>query len=178
MAKIISLLLMMLIAFVIQFQEIEGIWSIQPKQRQFCEYDAFISSKPVNGKVYLHPWATADRRRDWYEARGYCAKHCAEMATVMSDEENKYLSQFMIEIGYGTDVWLGAEVMDRTKFSTWNNGDDATKYHPVKPGEYDQAGHKCASNWYLHQTGFCNDVCIGHRLVVCQRKADWTICES
>ncbi len=44
-----------------------------PKKREFCEADAFISSKPINGKVYLAPWLKTDRGVfDWYQVQGYC----------------------------------------------------------------------------------------------------------
>ncbi|KAJ6640872.1 hypothetical protein Bhyg_05805, partial [Pseudolycoriella hygida] len=175
MAKTISFLLIMLIAFVFKFQGIEGVWSIEPSTSQSCPQDAFIPSKPINGKVYLFPSLAADRRLDWYDTRGYCAKHCAEMATVLSEDENTRLLEFIKEIGFGTDIWLGAEINNREKFTTWNNGEPAT-YQPQKIGEYDQLGHTCASNWDINQRGFCNDLCMVKRLAVCQRNANWKVC--
>lgn len=151
-----------------------------PQQKKFCDYDAFISSQPINDKVFLHPWKKTERRADWYEARGYCASHCAEIVRINSVDENDQFLAFMRDIGMtAPGVWLGAEVDNKVPFTNWANG-DLSVYNNKASGEYNNAGHTCVSAnrglttlnlWY-------NDVCTGDNFyIACQRPANWTLCE-
>lgn len=98
------------------------------------------------------------------------------MVTIQSTAENKHLSAFMKEVSPQVDVWLGAEIVDKAAFTNWNNGEPAN-YQPIKPGEYNEDKHTCASNWDLNQLGFCNDPCHWERPIACQRPESWKACE-
>jgi len=149
-----------------------------PIVKTFCDNDAFISSQAINGKVFLHPWNTDERRGDWYKARGYCAAHCAEIVRIDSKEENDLFLAFMRSVGMtAPGVWLGAEVDNRVPFTNWANGDIAL--FPNNKN-YPDPGHTCVSAnrglttlnlWY-------NDPCGGDTAyIACQRSDDWAICE-
>ncbi len=148
-----------------------------PPINQFCEYDAFVSSTPFKDKVFLHPWKKSERNADWFEARGYCAKHCAELVTIQSAEENAHFLKFMQSILLNDFVWIGAEIENRAPFTKWSNGENAT-YVSQAPGEYNEDGRTCANayivgdkyywyNYYCYYPSY---------FVACQRPASWTIC--
>lgn len=151
-----------------------------PKGKQFCDYDAFTSSLSINGKVFLHPYRKDERRGDWHEAVGYCARHCAEIVVINSVEENDLFLAFMRSLGMtAPGVWLGAVVNDKVPFPNWYNGAPAI-YNNKAAGEYNNAGHTCVSAnrgltplnlWY-------NDNCLGDTFyIACQRSDKWVPCE-
>lgn len=149
-----------------------------PQVNNFCEYDAFISSTEYNGKVFLHPWKKSERTADWFEARGYCAKHCAELVTIQSAAENTHFLNFMRSINLYDAVWLGAEIDNPlTNFTTWSNGENAT-YLSKAPGEYNESGHTCINAAYVtSQNLWYNYYCTyTNYLVACQRSVKWSIC--
>lgn len=150
-----------------------------PQANQLCEYDAFIASTPYNDKVFLHPWKKTERNADWYEARGYCAKHCAELVTIQSSEENDHFLNFMRSINLNDAVWLGAEIEDKAEFSVWSNGEKATYWNKAS-GEYNEIGRTCLNAAYAtSQNLWYNYYCTyPSYLVACQRPASWTICRG
>lgn len=149
-----------------------------PTVKTNCDFDAFISSTPYNGKVFLHPWKKDERKGDWYEARGYCAANCAEIVTIQSAAENEFFLNFMREVGLDTAVWLGAEIEDRAEFTVWSNNLTA-KYHNKQPLEYDQFGHTCLNAALLtdFNTWWNYPCTLANYLVACQRSATWKICQ-
>lgn len=151
--------------------------TVMPQISENCEYDAFISSTPFNGKVFLHPWKKTERTADWFETRGYCAKHCAELVTIRSAEENVHFLSFMRSISLTDAVWLGAEVENRTEFASWSNGENVT-YSNKAPGEYNEDGRTCLNAAYVtSQNLWYNYYCYHpNYLIACQRPANWTIC--
>ncbi len=171
--------ILLLLAVIFQFNGIMSqSLSVAPKQKQFCDYDAFSSSQPYNGKVFLHPWKKVERQADWWEARGYCAAHCAELVTINSAEENAFFLDFMRNVGITQGVWIGAEVTNKVEFDNWSNGSPAP-YHNKAVGEYDQDGYSCINAAYIVSQNFWyNYLCdyTGY-FVACQRPADWTPCE-
>lgn len=151
-----------------------------PQQNQFCATDAFISSTAINNKVYLHPYKKAERKGDWFEARGYCAANCAEIATIDSSAENDLLNGFLLSIDFNDFAWIGGESYSLNDFTTWTNGQSSTSYSNKAPGEYNDVGvinWTCANVyttklWYNY---LCN---YPSYLIVCQRPASWTICSN
>jgi len=173
---------LLILAIFSNLQGIRGALTIMPFEKEFCNYDAFISSQPINNKVFLHPWNTDERQGDWYKARGYCAAHCAEIVRIDSVEENTLFLEFMRSVGMtAPGVWLGAEVDDRVAFTNWTSG---APVNFTNNANYPDAGHTCVSAnrglttanlWY-------NDKCTGDAadkaFIACQRRVTWTPCES
>lgn len=147
-----------------------------PAVNQFCEYDAFVASDPYNGKVFLQPWESSERLGDWYEARGYCAKHCAELVTIHSATENAFFFDFMRQVNFYTWVWMGAEIESLAAFTTWSNG-EPNDYSAMAPGEPNEPGHTCLNGGPNIYNYWYNDYCYDtNALIACQRPANWTTC--
>lgn len=151
--------------------------TVMPQVNNFCEYDAFIASTPYNDKVFLHPWKKTERTADWFEARGYCAKNCAELVTIQSSAENIHFLNFMRSINLSDAVWLGAEIENTTEITAWSNGEVANFFNKA-PGEYNENGRTCLNAAYVtSQNLWYNYYCTyANYLVACQRPASWKIC--
>lgn len=156
---------------------IQASLTVMPQRNDFCEYDAFVSSTPFKGKVFLHPWKKTERIADWFEARGYCAKHCAELVTISSEEENVHFLNFMRSVNLNDAVWLGAEVENNADFKAWSNGQNVT-YTNKAAGEYNEPGRVCVNAaWSTSQNFWYTYYCTyPNYLVACQREASWTVC--
>lgn len=155
-----------------------GTLTIWPEVNQFCERDAFISSAPINGKVFLLPWDPALRSGSWYQSRGFCAANCASMVTIESDAEFTWFRDFLNPINKNA-AWLGGQVVGNA-FTTWYNGVPAT-YLPKGSGEFNQApllAPSCLSYWDTNNNLFYDNTCVDSEQIVCQRPANWTICGS
>ncbi len=140
-----------------------------------CPDEAFIVSYPFQDKVFLHPWKTSDRRGDWFNNRAYCARHCAEMVTIHSEEEQKFFFDFMRSVGMThPGAWLGAQIDDRKDFRRWYNGVEASHYIPVAPGEYNEGGLTCLDIGWDESVAFwrnyyCTGAVSNIHFVACQR---------
>lgn len=145
-----------------------------PARSKVCKYDAFMSSTPYNGKVFLFPWETTDRKGDWLKNYGFCAAHCAEMVTISSAAENSFFLNFMRRSELTDAVWLGAQVKNQT-LSGWTDGQSLV-YENKATGEYNDDGLTCLTaaygvtndKWYNY---FCD---YNSYFVACQRGASWT----
>lgn len=148
------------------------------QKKRYCDHDAFLSSKPINNKVFLAPYKSAERIGDWYENSGYCAAHCAEMVTIQSAEENTHLVNFMRSTGMKKGVWLGATIFNKQDFTHWYSGAPVTYTHPKDVNEYNEEdltplltgfGNKSLwGNWYFTEPGIS---------IACQRPAEWRLWE-
>jgi len=61
----------------------------------YCNYDAFIASTPINGKVFLFPRNIDDQTHYLGRDKWYCPFHCAEIVSIDSEEENAFFTDFM-----------------------------------------------------------------------------------
>lgn len=122
------------------------------------------------------PYKKSERNGDWHEARGYCAQHCAEMATIQSSEENEFLLNFIRGIK-GSTYWLGAQVENKVEFTNWSNGDTAL-YHNKKHTEYNEGGLTCLNLYDINQRFWHNNYCDKNLMIVCQRSFDWVACND
>lgn len=149
-----------------------------PQKSKNCDFDAFISSTPYEGKVFLHPWKRSERTGDWFEARGYCAKHCAELVTIQSEKENDHFLKFMRSVNAHDAVWLGAQIVNGTDFTVWSDGKLA-RYSNLAPGERNKRGRTCANAAFRATDNFWYNYYCTHAsyLVACQRSESWKIFE-
>lgn len=70
----------------------------------------------------------------------YCAKHCTEMVTIDSEEENSFFHEFMRNVGMKhPGAWLGARIDKKREIRSWYNG-KKVKYQPKTPAEYSEPG--------------------------------------
>jgi len=171
-----QILLTLVLAVVIRTQPaaLQNInrFSLNPINVEGCSgFDPFISSTEHESKFYLHPWKTDERKGDWYHNRAYCAKHCAEMVTIHSEEQNTFFHTFIRNVGMvHPGAWLGAQSVNKADISHWYNG-ERMGYCPKAPGEYNEPGLTCLDvgwennkNWW--RNFYCND---NRHLIVCQR---------
>lgn len=158
-----------------------GIYTQHPPTAQFCDSDVFVSSTVINNKVFLLPGKQADRVADWYQARQYCAQHCAEIVTINSDAEftlaNNFISSNFDLTGvvYTNSYWLGAQVLNGN-LSTWSNGQNATYQPKGNAGEFSVNALYCLHVYVPSQLTFWTNPCNDRIAVVCQRPTGWTPC--
>lgn len=144
--------------------------------QKHCHHDAFIASDVYEGKEFLFPWKTSERKGDWNYNRGYCAQHCAQMVTLRNQNEHMFFYNFMVQNGMlHPGAWLGAQV-NQKQLLRWYNSDELIEYNPVAPGEYDQTGLTCLDiGWDNGQSWWRNYHCAGAlsdlHFIACQRSA-------
>lgn len=145
--------------------------------KQFCDVDPFISSKPINDKVFLIPGNINERQSDWYGARAYCAAHCAESVTLHSQDENDFFMNFSVVSG-GQQFWIGAQVAKGN--ITWSNGETVDYSNSITAEEFNSADEpmkNCIHAWIDDFKWHAFVPCNTQFFIACQRQADWTICE-
>ncbi|NWS50791.1 CL17A protein, partial [Probosciger aterrimus] len=103
--------------------------------------------------------------KSWSEAKEFCGDHDAHLASVSSEQENKFLANHIME---NRIFWLGLSDSSWESHWQWEDGSalSITFWNSGEPNNVGEHGEDCAT---IHSNGRWNDV-------VCSRKEAW-ICK-
>lgn len=167
----------LLLAILLQLQGIKSdSFTQHPERKEFCDYDAFISSTPFNGKVFLIPANINERQSDWYGARNYCAEHCADSVTIHSEEENNFLHKFLQILNtFDGQTWIGGQVVQSV--GTWSNGEPFNYSNPISAADFQntkEPSENCIHTYTVNSKWYAYMNCqVRTNNIACQRDASW-----
>ncbi|XP_065583012.1 uncharacterized protein LOC136042060 isoform X2 [Artemia franciscana] len=135
------------------------------KYTKECEVDwKMYCDQHMNCKCYFVPnWFTK-----WSSARKHCSDYNAQFITIKNNKENKYLSDFLSDIGVSR-VFIGASRLNETHFH-WSDG-SLMKFDKWEDGEpkYDCVIVLQNTKYNHWATAKCDDT----ELFVCRKDAVW-----